>query len=121
VQEIVKKGWPWTRQIASIEIAPEDAVSAEGKEIWNLFQQRGIKNVIMTGVHTNMCILARSFGIRQMTMLGVNTVLARDLTDCLYDPAKAPYVPHDRGTELLVAHIEKHWCPSFAAADIVSK
>ena len=118
VQEIVKKGWPWTRQIASIEIAPDDAVSAEGKEVWNLFQQRGIKNVIMTGVHTNMCVLGRSFGIRQMTMLGVNTVLARDLTDCLYDPAKKPYVSHDQGTALIVEHIERHWCPSFLSSDI---
>ena len=118
VQEIAKKGWPWTRQIALIEIAPEDAISADGKEVWNLFQQRGIKNLIMTGVHTNMCVLGRSFGIRQMTMLGVNTVLARDLTDCLYDPAKKPYVSHDRGTELIVEHIERHWCPSFLSSDI---
>ncbi len=118
VQEIVKKGWPWTRQIASIEIAPEDAISADGKEVWNLFRQRGIKNLIMTGVHTNMCVLGRSFGIRQMTMLKVNTVLARDLTDCLYDPAKPPHVSHDRGTELIVEHIERHWCPSFLSSDI---
>jgi hypothetical protein len=48
----------------------------------------------------------------------VNTVLARDLTDCLYDPAKKPYVSHDRGTELIVEHIERHWCPSFLSSDI---
>lgn len=113
-----KGGWPWTRQIASIRIHPEDAISDQGQEIYNLFEQRGIKNVILCGVHTNMCVLGRSFGIRQMVLLGKNVALARDLTDCLYDPAKPPHVTHDKGTELLVAHIEKHWCPSFESGDL---
>jgi hypothetical protein len=111
--------WPWTRQIATIEIAAEDGVSADGQEIYNLFEQRGIKNVIMTGVHTNMCVLGRSFGIRQMVMIGKNVVLARDLTDGLYDPRKPPHVSHDRGVELLVEHIERYWCPSIPSSDLL--
>ena len=31
--------------------------------------------MIYVGVHTNMCVLGRSFGIRQMTKLGFNAVL----------------------------------------------
>jgi nicotinamidase-related amidase len=111
-------GWPWTRQIATIRIQPEDAVSAQGQEIYNLFEQRGIKNVILCGVHTNICVLKRSFGIRQLVLLGKNVALARDLTDCLYDPAKPPHVAHDKATGLLVQHIEKFWCPSIASADL---
>jgi nicotinamidase-related amidase len=111
-------GWPWTRQIAAIRIMPEDAVSDQGQEIYNLFEQRGIKNVILCGVHTNMCVLKRSFGIRQMVLLGKNVALARDLTDCLYDPAKSPFTTHDNGTALLVQHIEKFWCPSIASTDL---
>ena len=121
IKEIeASKKWPWTRQIATIEIAPGDAVSADGQEIYNLFQQRGIKNVIMTGVHTNMCVLGRSFGIRQMVMVGKNVVLARDLTDGLYDPRKPPHVSHDAGVGLLVGHIEKYWCPTITSADILN-
>lgn len=112
-------GWPWTRQIATIRILPEDAVSDQGTEIYNLFEQRGIKNVIVCGVHTNICVLKRSFGIRQMVLLGKNVALARDLTDCLYDPAKPPFTSHDNGTALLVQHIEKFWCPSLASSDLV--
>ncbi|GIS61547.1 MAG: hypothetical protein CM1200mP2_37720 [Planctomycetaceae bacterium] len=48
------------------------------------------------GVHTNMCVLGRSFGIRQMVRLGFNVVLARDLTDAMYDPRDRPYVSHTR-------------------------
>lgn len=114
-------GWPWTRQIATIRIHEEDAVSDQGQEIYNLFEQRGIKNVIICGVHTNICVLKRSFGIRQMVLLGKNVALARDLTDCLYDPAKPPYTSHDNGTALLVQHIEKFWCPSLASTDLTTK
>ena len=70
------------------------------------------------GVHTNYCILARSFGIRQMVRLGKNVVLARDLTDALYDPRQPPYVSHARGTEIVVEHIERYWCPSILSDDL---
>ena len=113
------KGWPWSRQHEAIKIHPEDAISDQGQEIYNLFEQRGIKNVILCGVHTNMCVLGRSFGIRQMVLLGKNVALIRDLTDCLYDPDKPPKVSHDQGTALLVAHIEKHWCPSIPSSDLL--
>ena len=33
------------------------------------------------GVHTNMCVLGRPFGLRQMARLGKNTALVRDMTD----------------------------------------
>jgi nicotinamidase-related amidase len=119
IQAARANGWPWKRQIATIRILPEDAISDQGQEIHNLFEQRGIKNVIVCGVHTNICVLKRSFGIRQMVLLGKNVALARDLTDCLYDPAKRPYTTHDNGTALLVGHIEKFWCPSLASTDLV--
>ncbi|HXT61252.1 MAG TPA: hypothetical protein VN699_21605, partial [Pirellulales bacterium] len=45
---------PWTRQIASIDIDEADAISDNGQEVFNLLRQRGIKHVIMTGVHLNM-------------------------------------------------------------------
>jgi hypothetical protein len=113
------KQWPWKRQIATIDILPGDALSDQGREIHNLFVKQGRKNVILTGVHTNMCVLGRSFGIRQQVMLGRNVALVRDLTDCLYDPKKKPFVSHDEGTALLVGHIEKYWCPSFPSTDLL--
>ncbi|HLY09855.1 MAG TPA: isochorismatase family protein [Planctomycetota bacterium] len=120
IKEIeASRKWPWTRQIATIEIAPEDVISADGQEIYNVFRQRGIRNVILSGVHTNMCVLGRSFGIRQMVKLGMNVVLVRDLTDGLYDPRKPPHVSHAEGVALLVRHIETYWCPSISSADVL--
>lgn len=114
---VITKPTPWTRQIATIAVAPEDAVTDRGQEVYNLFVQRGIRNVFMTGVHTNMCVLGRSFAIRQLAMLGFNVILMRDLTDSLYNPRRRPFVSHDRGTELIVEHIEKYWCPSAVSTE----
>ncbi|HXX92289.1 MAG TPA: protein-signal peptide and transmembrane prediction, partial [Planctomycetota bacterium] len=113
-----KKPWPWTREHPGVEMAPADAISADGREIWSLCQARGITNILMTGVHTNYCILARSFGVRQMVMLGRPTVVVRDLTDSLYNPQDPPNVSHQRGTELVVEHIERYWCPSILSQDV---
>src|SRR5256886_6747158 len=109
----------WKGEHPAIKIADGDAISDSGQEIYNLLKQRGITNVIMCGVHTNMCVLGRSFGIREMVSNGFNTVLVRDLTDTMYNHRMAPFVPHWRGTDLVIAHVERHWCPSILSSDIL--
>lgn len=96
----------------AIQIIGYDGVSDQGQEIYNFLEQEGRKNVVLMGVHTNMCVLGRPFGIRQQKYLGKNVVLCRDLTDGLYDPRDPPHVSHARGVELIIEHIEKYWCPS---------
>lgn len=109
----------WTRQHPSISIGKFDGISDNGIEVYNFLQQEGIKNLIIMGVHTNMCVLGRSFAIRQMTKWGVRCVLVRDLTDAMYDPKDPPFVTHDQGTQLVVEHIEKYWCPSVLSNELV--
>ena len=70
------------------------------------------------GVHTNMSVLGRSFGIRQMVRWGLSVALVRDLTDTMYNPAMPPYVSHDEGTRLVVEYIEKFWCPTILSSDL---
>ncbi|MBN2476759.1 MAG: isochorismatase family protein [Pirellulales bacterium] len=111
-------GHPWTRQIATIEIKPGDAIT-DNAEAYYLMQQRGIENVIVMGVHTNMCVLGRPFSIRQMVYQGKNVVLVRDLTDSMYNPRREPFVSHFRGTEMVVEHIEKYWCPTITSSDFL--
>ncbi|HEX7380156.1 MAG TPA: ThuA domain-containing protein [Pirellulales bacterium] len=111
---------PWKAQLAALKIDDaKDAISDSGVEIWNLLEQRGIKNVILLGVHTNMCVLGRPFGLRQLAKNGKNVVLMRDMTDTMYDPAKWPYVSHFTGTDLIVEHIEKFVCPTIASGDVL--
>ena len=108
----------FSKQHPALDIIGHDGVSDNGQEIYNFLVQEGIQNVVLMGVHTNMCVLGRPFGIRQMVRLGKNVVLARDLTDAMYDPRQPPFVSHARGTELVIEHIERHWCPTILGADL---
>jgi type 1 glutamine amidotransferase/nicotinamidase-related amidase len=109
---------PWTRQIADIEIREGDAIT-DSAEAYNLMQQRGIDNVIVMGVHLNMCVLGRPFSIRQMVNQGKNVLLVRDMTDTMYNSRQRPYVPHCVGTELMIEHVERYWCPTISSAAFV--
>ncbi|MFZ9091795.1 MAG: protein kinase domain-containing protein, partial [Planctomycetaceae bacterium] len=62
----------WSRQIDLIELKEGDALTDNGQETFNLFAERGIDNVILCGVHLNMCVLGRPFAIRQMVKLNKN-------------------------------------------------
>jgi nicotinamidase-related amidase len=112
---------PWKREHPALRVADGDGISDRGQEVYNLMRQRGIRNLIIMGVHTNMCVLGRSFGIRQMTRWGIRCILARDLTDTMYNPRKRPFVSHDEGTRLVVEHIERYWCPSILSADLLGQ
>lgn len=107
---------PWTRQIASIAIAPVDAVTDDGQEVFNLLEQRGIADVVLMGVHTNICVLARPFGIRQLVYLGKRPLLCRDLTDSFHRDPRG----HAWGTETILSHIERHWCPAVTSEQLIA-
>jgi nicotinamidase-related amidase len=109
---------PWTRQNAAIAIVEGDAIT-DSLEAFYLIRQRGIEHVLICGVHLNMCVLHRPFAIRQFVMQGIEMVLLRDLTDTMYNPAQRPYVSHFEGTRLMVAHVERYWCPSTTSAAIL--
>lgn len=106
------------RQHAGLDIIGYDGISDKGDEIYGFCKTHGIKNIVMMGVHTNMCVLGRPFGIRQLVRLGFNVALARDLTDAMYDPRQPPFVSHTRGTEMVIEHIERFWCPSIEGGDL---
>jgi len=108
----------WTRQHPAIEMRDDDAISDNGAEVYSFLRHTGVEQVVIMGVHTNMCVLHRSFGIKQMVRWGVSIVLARDLTDTMYNPEMRPYVSHDEGTRLVVEFIEKLWCPTVLSEDL---
>lgn len=109
---------PWTRQISEIEIRDVDII-ADGIEVFNVYAERAVQNVILLGVHANMCVLGRPFGIRQSIRRGLNVLLMRDLTDSMYNPARRPRVDHFTGTDLIVRHIETYWCSTLTSDQII--
>lgn len=111
----------WTREIATLEIAPEDVITDNGQETWNVLAERGIDHILIAGVHLNMCVLGRPFGIRQMVTMGKDVALVRDMTDTMYDPRNRPKVSHFEGTKLVIGHVEQYWCPSVLSTDLTGR
>jgi len=116
-----KQANPWNRQIDLIKISDKDAISDSGAEIGGLFYKRGIKNIILMGVHTNMCVIGRSFGLRNMVRLGMNVVLMRDMTDTMYDSKQEPKVSHFTGNSLINEYIETYVCPTIVSSDFTGE
>ncbi|MFO0930134.1 MAG: isochorismatase family protein [Gemmataceae bacterium] len=111
---------PWKRQTDKLTIDPDrDVISDGGEEIWSVLAARGIDRIMLVGVHTNMCVLGRPFGLRQMARNGKTVVLVRDLTDTMYNPERAPFVSHFTGTDLIVEHIEKFVCPTITSDQLL--
>ena len=112
----------WTKQTPLIDIEQNDIVSADGQEVFNVLSDRAIEAVVLMGVHTNRCVLGRPFGIRQMVKLkeaGLfkSVALCRDLTDSYHrDPGK-----HFEGLHEIIAHVERHWCPTIESTAFTGK
>jgi nicotinamidase-related amidase len=111
----------WTKQTDLLTIKDEDLISDSGAEIGAYFKKKKIKNVILVGVHTNMCVIGRSFGLRAMKRMGMNVVLMRDMTDLMYNHEMPPYVNHFSGLDLMVEYIETYVCPSIVSTDFTGK
>jgi type 1 glutamine amidotransferase/nicotinamidase-related amidase len=109
----------WTRQTPNIDIGELDGVSDNGAEVYSFLKQQGINTVVVVGVATNMCVMARPFGIKSLARWGIRCILVRDLTDTMYVSKDPPHVSHDEGTELMVQHVEKHWCPSITSKELL--
>jgi type 1 glutamine amidotransferase/nicotinamidase-related amidase len=111
---------PWKSQTDKLTIdADKDYITDSGEEIWSLLEEKKIKNVILMGVHLNMCVLGRPFGLRQMAKNGKHVVLMRDMTDTMYNPERSPKVSHFAGTELMVEHVEKFVCSTITSDQLL--
>ena len=104
-----------TRQTLLIDITPGDVVTDDGQEFYNVLEERGITDVLLMGVHLNICVLSRPYGIRQLVYWGKHPVLCRDLTDAFHRDSHG----HRWGTEQVVAHIERRWCPTITSDQLV--
>ena len=109
----------WDRQIDLLDIKDQDVITDDGDQAFNAMRERGVENLIIMGVHTNMCIIHRPFAIKAMVRRGLNVALVRDMTDAMYSPLGKPHVDHFSGTDLIIEWLEKNWCPTITSAQLL--
>jgi nicotinamidase-related amidase len=112
---------PWKKETDLLDINEKDVITDSGPEMVRMFKDKGIDRVILMGVHTNMCVVARPFGLRNMVNYGMNVALMRDLTDVMYDSRQAPFVNHFEGLGMMVEYIEKYIAPTVLSTDLTGE
>jgi nicotinamidase-related amidase len=112
----------WNRQNAAIAIDDnKDYITDNGSEVYSLMASKKLGTLLVMGVHTNMCVLNRTFAIKQMVKWGQEVYLVRDLTDAMYNPKMKPFVDHKKGTEMIIEFIEQNWCPTIESKALLGR
>ncbi|MEW6156203.1 MAG: cysteine hydrolase family protein [Verrucomicrobiota bacterium] len=118
----------WTRQHPDLKIEMTDLIGNcdNVQELHNLCQNRKIKTLIYAGVASNMCVCHRGFGMLNMMRLGYECLLVRDLVEAIsgngFDPDKNaldPALTPERGSEIVLHHIERHIASSISSAQLI--
>ena len=107
-------------QHPGVGIGDQDGLSDSTIEIVGALLHHDIRHVVVMGRAANLCLLLRPFALRRLTRIRRSSaaadrwdvVLARDLTDILYDPRQPPYLSHVQAKDLVVRHIERYLCGS---------
>lgn len=116
-RERCQVNYGWDGMHPDLVMDDRDFMPNDLPTLYSLCRQRGLTHLIYLGVHTQVCLLGKSIGLRNLTRAGFQCILARDLTDAhaRYDPAAG--VTPETFTADVVAHFEKHLAPTINFAD----
>jgi hypothetical protein len=111
----------WDGMHPDLRIGPDDLIPDTLQEVWTICQDRELTHLIYAGVHTQVCLLGKPMGLRNLKAAGMKCILARDLTDAHpgYDPERS-FTP-DGHTAEVVAHFERHLAPTVMMANELTK
>jgi hypothetical protein len=111
----------WDGMHPNLVIGPDDLMPDTLQEVWTVCQDRELTHLIYMGVHTQVCLLGKPMGLRNLKSAGMQCILARDLTDAHpgYEP-KQGFTP-DLHTADVVAHFERYLAPTIMMSDELTK
>lgn len=107
----------WTCQTPVIEIHDCDIIGDDDR-VLSYMKLHSITDVVFAGVHTNMCVIGRPFGLKKLMANGFYPMLVRDLTDTMYNHLMPPYVGHFRGNEIIAEYIEAYIASTITSDNI---
>jgi nicotinamidase-related amidase len=111
----------WDGMDPGLSIHPQDLMPNSRQSLYSICNAKGITQLIYMGVHTEVCVMAKDIGVKNMMALGFDCVLARDLTDAhpAYDPAEGLHP--DLHTENTIGHFEQNLCGSINMVDELTR
>lgn len=113
------KPWKNKGQISTLDIAENDILTFDETTIISYLTNYGFEHVLMMGVHANMCVIYRSFGLKQLRMAGLKPIIVRDMTDSMTPREEAPYQDHFTALDYTIRFIEEYICPSTTSASLM--
>jgi len=117
----------WSRQHPDLRIEEGDLIGDcnNARELMNLCVERGIDTLLYMGVASNMCVLDRSMGVRNMKAHGLRAIVVSDMVEAITsnglnaqgkpDPAFTPAA----GTARVQQHIEQYFCPTVESRQLL--
>jgi hypothetical protein len=120
-KERCEGNYGWDAMHPDLKIGRDDLMPDSLSDVYSICKERGLTHLIYVGVHTQVCLLGKPMGLRNLKAAGLSCVLARDLTDAHpgYDPAKG-FTP-DLHTAEVVEHFEKFLAPSVDLTEELTK
>jgi nicotinamidase-related amidase len=111
----------WDAMHPDLKIGTDDLMPDTLEDVWSIGQNRHLTHLIYAGVHTEICLLGKPMGLRNLKAVGMKCILARDLTDAHpdYDPKRN--VTPDGHTAQVVAHFERYLAPTIMMSDELAK
>lgn len=116
---VVNYGWDGMHP--DLKIGPHDLMPDTLQDVWTICRDRNLTHLIYMGVHTQVCLLGKPMGLRNLKSAGMQCILARDITDAHpgYNPATG-FTPDGHTTDV-VAHFERYLAPTINMADELTK
>ena len=111
----------WDGMHPAFKIGANDLIPDTQAEVYAVCSKLGLTHLIYVGFHTQVCLLGKPMGLRNMKAAGLHCVLARDMTDA--HPGYAPergFTP-DLNTQQVVEHFEKHLAPTIHLQEELTK
>ena len=96
----------WDGMNPNLKIDQLDLIVEGTQEVYSWCQKLGINCLIFLGFHTNVCTTGKPVGIGPMMRIGIQSILARDMTDAIsgYNPSEGQHP--DRGTKEVIQQLE---------------
>ena len=102
-----------------IEISNTDSMTDNSKELLNYLYHHKIKLCLIVGVHTNMCVLDRPYGMKNIARYGFPMAIVRDLADPMIKPDGIIIKDRDVALEKIIHYVEQYFAPSIDSRDIM--